>query len=139
MTWHCNGRYRFCAQISIVLAIQASGGRRDGSSSTFLACPRHVGFTLDSVNRADAARDLKSANGGHCLVSAKCLYGCGAGIGRMLDTFHPEEEPFTSTWFIKKRVGCAVWSAGEIIKVIGNRRSARCGPTRAQTKRNFYA
>ena len=31
-------------------------------------------------------------------------YGCGAGIGRMLDTFQPSAV-FTTTWFIRKRVG----------------------------------
>jgi len=30
--------------------------------------------------------------------------GCGAGIGRMLDTFQPSAV-FTTTWFFRKRVG----------------------------------
>ena len=34
----------------------------------------------------------------------------------MVDTFHPEVV-FTSTWFIRKREGCAR-PAGEIIKVM---------------------
>ena len=41
-----------------------------------------------------------------------------AGIGKMLDTFHPSPV-FTSTWFIRKRVDCAACPAGEIMKVIG--------------------
>jgi hypothetical protein len=36
----------------------------------------------------------------------------------MLETFQPSAV-FTTTWFIRKRVGCAVWPAGEIMNVIG--------------------
>jgi endonuclease YncB( thermonuclease family) len=38
----------------------------------------------------------------------------------MLDIFQPSPA-LTSTWFIKKRVGCAVWPAGAIMKVIGTK------------------
>ena len=36
----------------------------------------------------------------------------------MLDIFQPSAV-FTNTWFIRKRVGWAVWPAGEIMNVIG--------------------
>ena len=43
-------------------------------------------------------------------------YSCGAGIGRMLDTFQPSTV-FTTTWLIRNRVGCAFSPAGEIMNV----------------------
>jgi hypothetical protein len=36
----------------------------------------------------------------------------------MFETFQPSGV-FTNTWFIRKRVGCTFWPAGEIMNVIG--------------------
>jgi hypothetical protein len=44
------------------------------------------------------------ALGEHRTQDAEDHYGCGAGIGRMLDTFQPSAV-FTATRFIKKRIG----------------------------------
>ena len=54
-----------------------------------------VKLELDFVFRIAAFRAHPESN---------IAYGCGAGIGRMLDTFQPSAV-FTTTWFIRKRVG----------------------------------
>src|SRR6476619_4708924 len=45
-------------------------------------------------------------------------YGVGAGIGRMLDTFHASAV-LVRTRFIKNRVGCGCCPGAPIVKTIG--------------------
>jgi hypothetical protein len=59
-------------------------------------------------NYANYACRLRD-NSDHCV---------GAGIGRMLETFQPSGV-LTRVWFMRKRMGWAVWPAGAIRKVIG--------------------
>jgi len=57
----------------------------------------------------------------------------GAGIGKMLDTFHPLGV-VTRIRFIKNRVCCAVWPAVPIVKMIGTWTWATPAPGKAILK-----
>jgi hypothetical protein len=78
-------------------------------------------LALHIVHGRSAVSISSFANGAlgeHRRQDAEDHYGCGAGIGRMLDTFQPSAV-FTATRFIRKRVGWAACPTGEIMNVIG--------------------